>query len=156
MLPILGNMNIAFILAFLCFSMMMDFGHCQCLTTPKSPSPNQPCAFPFVYNGKTNTNCITDNDPEGLFWCSTQVDSNRKHIAGRGMPLIPYTIHYTINKLTYQAFGAGAQLNASAMVILQGHLRSHKMKLQVEPTNQRKKNKLVEHIWALVKSLEVW
>ena len=36
-----------------------------------NPDPNQPCAFPFWYNGQKFTKC-TSVDSKGSFWCSTE------------------------------------------------------------------------------------
>ena len=56
----------------------------SCRTTSDSPSPNAPCSFPFKFQGKLRTGCITDTDPDGRLWCSTQTDDNFQHIPGQG------------------------------------------------------------------------
>ena len=57
-----------------------------CITTKDSPN-NQAennCVIPFIYEGLIRTSCITDNDPDGRFWCSTQTYENGTHIRGKG------------------------------------------------------------------------
>ena len=54
----------------------------QCLTTNDSPSSNTPCSFPFKFKGKLRRGCITEDDPDGRFWCSTKTDDNFNHIGG--------------------------------------------------------------------------
>ena len=56
----------------------------NCRTTSDSPSPNVPCSFPFKFQGKLRSGCITDTDPDDRFWCSTQTDDNFQHIPGQG------------------------------------------------------------------------
>ena len=34
--------------------------------------------FPFVYNGNTYNGCTIDESFNGLAWCATSVDRNRK------------------------------------------------------------------------------
>jgi hypothetical protein len=48
-----------------------------CLTTTGTP-----CRLPFLYEGRQRWACITDHDPEGLFWCSTAVDAAGAHVQG--------------------------------------------------------------------------
>ena len=36
------------------------------------------CVFPFVYNGNTYNGCTIDESFNGLAWCATSVDRNRK------------------------------------------------------------------------------
>ena len=55
----------------------------QCLTTNDSPSSNVPCSFPFKFKGKLRRGCITVDDPDGRFWCSTKTDDNFNHIGGK-------------------------------------------------------------------------
>ncbi len=56
----------------------------DCFTTRSSPQPNARCRFPFKYKGITRYGCIDEQDPDGRFWCSTQVDSNGNHVTGKG------------------------------------------------------------------------
>jgi len=55
----------------------------QCKTIG-GPSGGQSCVFPFKYNGRRKSSCITDNDPEGRAWCSTLVDPDGNHVIGGG------------------------------------------------------------------------
>ena len=54
----------------------------QCLTTNDSPNSNVPCSFPFKFKGKLRRGCITEDDPDDRFWCSTKTDDNFNHIGG--------------------------------------------------------------------------
>merc|ERR1711970_134922 len=42
------------------------------------------CIFPFTHKGKTYSNCTSDYAKLGRLWCSTKVDSDGKHISGKG------------------------------------------------------------------------
>jgi len=53
--------------------------------TVSGPSANQPCVFPFKWNGKTYNNCPVDSDDTNETWCSTKTDSNGNHITGQGL-----------------------------------------------------------------------
>ena len=44
------------------------------------------CRLPFVYEGVLRQGCITQNDPDGLLWCSTRTNSSGYHI--KGWPLV--------------------------------------------------------------------
>ena len=57
---------------------------CVFCRTKSGPSPNQPCIFPFTWNGKTYNGCPIDPEDSSQRWCSTKVDSNGKHIIGQG------------------------------------------------------------------------
>ena len=54
----------------------------SCITTINSSTRN-PCIFPFWYKGILRNGCITEDDPDGWFWCSTNIDENGKHIPGK-------------------------------------------------------------------------
>lgn len=53
-----------------------------CFTTDRSP--NVPCVFPFIYQGKTYDECTRDSDPEGKRWCATKVDDDGLYIENSG------------------------------------------------------------------------
>jgi len=53
--------------------------------TVGGPSPNQPCVFPFKWNGKTYNSCPIDSDDTNETWCSIKTDSNGNHITGQGL-----------------------------------------------------------------------
>ena len=57
---------------------------CVFCRTKSGPSPNQPCIFPFTWNGKTYNGCPIDPEDSSERWCSTKVDSNGNHITGQG------------------------------------------------------------------------
>ena len=42
------------------------------------------CVFPWKYQGILRNGCITQDDPDGRFWCSTKLDSDLEHDAGVG------------------------------------------------------------------------
>ena len=56
----------------------------SCVTTNDSPSKEVPCALPFKFQGKLRKTCITDLDPDGKYWCSTDVDENLNHVSEWG------------------------------------------------------------------------
>ena len=50
-------------------------------TTIRGPRPDEPCAFPFIFNGENKTTCIKGRlRPE--LWCSTKVDDDNNYIRG--------------------------------------------------------------------------
>merc|ERR1712008_505036 len=53
--------------------------------TVGGPSANQPCIFPFKWNGKNYNSCPVDSDDTNETWCSTKTDSNGNHITGQGL-----------------------------------------------------------------------
>jgi len=53
----------------------------QCFTGQKDDCQTvegKKCVFPFVYNGNTYDSCTIDESVNGLAWCATGVDRNRK------------------------------------------------------------------------------
>ena len=52
--------------------------------TVGGPSPGKSCQFPFTFAGERRTGCISDTDPDGRLWCSTQVDADGQHVGGGG------------------------------------------------------------------------
>ena len=60
----------------------------QCHTTRDSLAQGgeyAPCALPFKFNGELRDACITDLDPDGKYWCSTNVNPRtRQHVGGGG------------------------------------------------------------------------
>ena len=57
----------------------------ECLTTDEPGDvniKNAPCQFPFTHNEQTFYSCTTESDPNGRFWCSTDIDESGKHIDG--------------------------------------------------------------------------
>ena len=57
----------------------------ECLTTDELGDvniKNAPCQFPFTHNDQIFYSCTTEGDPDGRFWCSTNVDESGKHIDG--------------------------------------------------------------------------
>ena len=59
----------------------------QCHTTRDSLAQGgkyAPCALPFKFNGELRHACITEEDPDGKYWCSTKVDENLEHVPGGG------------------------------------------------------------------------
>ena len=59
----------------------------QCHTTRDSVDQGgkyAPCALPFKFNGELRHACITEEDPDGKYWCSTKVDENLEHVPGGG------------------------------------------------------------------------
>ena len=55
-----------------------------CLTNGDGPQINQPCLFPWQFDGKWYSGCTTEKDPDGKFWCSTKLDKKLNHISGEG------------------------------------------------------------------------
>ena len=54
----------------------------SCQPAPCTTTTGAACQLPFVYEGRQRWACITDNDPEGLAWCSTAVDEAGVHVKG--------------------------------------------------------------------------
>ena len=52
--------------------------------TVGGPSQGKFCQFPFTFAGERRTGCISDTDPDGRLWCSTEVDDDGLHIGGGG------------------------------------------------------------------------
>ncbi len=50
----------------------------------KTTSTNKACIFPFTYLDQVWNGCTNEDDDDGLFWCSTKVDKNGKHVGGGG------------------------------------------------------------------------
>ena len=64
-----------------------SWGYCsddcfECRTTNQydSREKNVPCHFPFILFGKVYEKCTTAKDPDGKFWCSTEVDESGQHV----------------------------------------------------------------------------
>ena len=63
-----------------------------CVTTSENPTPkisqSEPCVFPFYYKERVRYGCISEDDPNGQFWCSTKTantsESEFEHIGGFG------------------------------------------------------------------------
>ena len=56
-----------------------------CITTSDSlGDKNASCIIPFKYKGILKNGCITEDDPDGRYWCSTRVDDNLMHVSGEG------------------------------------------------------------------------
>ena len=57
--------------------------------TPSSTIPTcgtsdgRTCVFPFRFRGETYTDCTTQADPDGRYWCSTSTDARGKHVMGK-------------------------------------------------------------------------
>ena len=45
---------------------------------------NNPCVFPFRYNGVSYSQCTLVEAEDNKPWCSTLVDSNGDHVSGGG------------------------------------------------------------------------
>jgi len=43
----------------------------------------QHCIFPFRHKNITYAGCTEDHDPDGRLWCSTEVDDEGNHLAGK-------------------------------------------------------------------------
>ena len=41
----------------------------------------KPCKFPFIFKERLFNNCTDYADKKGKHWCSTNVDSNQRHIS---------------------------------------------------------------------------
>ena len=50
--------------------------------TVGGPSRGADCQFPFTFGGVERRGCITDQDPGGALWCSTQTDRAGNHLTG--------------------------------------------------------------------------
>ena len=50
-------------------------------TTESGPEPGRPCIFPFIYNGVTYKECTSADWDQP--WCSTEVNDNQNHVAGK-------------------------------------------------------------------------
>ena len=54
--------------------------------TIDGPGEGKPCIFPFTFYDKVYLSCTTDGFGDThmrLYWCSTMVDENGKHVAGK-------------------------------------------------------------------------
>ena len=41
------------------------------------------CIFPFRHKNVTYAGCTDERDPDGKYWCSTEVDSQGEHLGGK-------------------------------------------------------------------------
>jgi len=56
----------------------------KCLTLPnEGPKRNVDCKFPWSFNGVTHQGCINDFDPEGRYWCATELNDDRTQVGGQ-------------------------------------------------------------------------
>ena len=55
---------------------------CQTTDEPGVNIKNAPCKFPFTIGEQTFDTCTSESDPEGRFWCSTQVNRFGIHVKG--------------------------------------------------------------------------
>ena len=51
-----------------------------CVIEQRSKLP-RPCKFPFIFKERLFNNCTDYADEKGKHWCSTNVNSNQKHIS---------------------------------------------------------------------------
>ena len=42
---------------------------------------SRPCKFPFIFKERLFNNCTDYADKKGNYWCSTNVNSNQRHIS---------------------------------------------------------------------------
>ena len=52
------------------------------IITTGGPTPNVNCIFPFKFRGVWHSKCLPDEDNPVRTWCSTKVDTSRKHQQG--------------------------------------------------------------------------
>ena len=53
-------------------------------TVTGGPREFVPCAFPFLFDGRTFNTCTSHLDGDNKLWCSTQTDSQGNHMGGSG------------------------------------------------------------------------
>ena len=46
-------------------------------------SNGQQCVFPFTHKNITYAGCTNEKDPDGRYWCSTEVTSQGEHVGGK-------------------------------------------------------------------------
>ena len=53
---------------------------CKTTNETNAAKQNVACHFPFILFGKVYEKCTTAKDPDGKFWCSTEVDESGQHV----------------------------------------------------------------------------
>jgi hypothetical protein len=56
----------------------------ECFVKEMRRNVTKQCIFPFIYNKTKHYGCQPDENANGKFWCSTNVDVDKKHISGGG------------------------------------------------------------------------
>lgn len=68
-----------------CSSNDVVSGQSACGSTVRGgPAEFKRCVFPFVFKGTSYNGCTTQDDPDGLEWCSVKTDARGHHITGQG------------------------------------------------------------------------
>ena len=57
----------------------------ECEVVEKGSGDQKACKFPFISQGETFYGCTTKSDPDGLPWCSTEVNPlTQEHVTNQG------------------------------------------------------------------------
>ena len=75
-------------MSLLCFTFLLCFVtqcNSECLTKVTDGGTQSPeaCVFPFIYRSRRFEKCTKLFDPEGLLWCSVEVDARGRHVVSR-------------------------------------------------------------------------
>ena len=66
------------------FSKFIGSPNDGCFVKEMRRNVTKQCIFPFYFNDAEHYGCIADENTDGKFWCSTNVDVDQNHISRSG------------------------------------------------------------------------